>query len=398
MPSEGSPPATEQRPYIGGQAVIEGVMMRSPRSFSVLVRRRSGALTLQERAMPDARKGVLSWPFVRGDETLVEALRLGSQALRFSAELYEADLEEAQRDGDAGSGPASGPGSGPFHTLLSTLSGAFSSMTGAIVGLVTSDLQSGGPSGSSGGSSKSMTWIALVFALLLFVALPQAAAAGASKLLHVEVDIRSPAFQAITGVFKLIIVIGYMLVIRRIHEIRRVFMYHGAEHKAIATYEANEDLAVEFARTKSRLHPRCGTTFLVMVVFVSIFVFSAIGPLLPKFPIGGVAENVLFFLMKLPFLPLIASITYEIQRFTARYCLRGPLRFVLYPGFAVQGITTIEPDDAQLEVALASLRATLWWEQAEGERWPPMSVTQFRDFSHLMDQPPHGAQGRAGAS
>lgn len=396
MPSEGSAPATEQRPYIGGQAVIEGVMMRSPRSFSVAVRRRSGSLTLQERAMPDARKGVLAWPFVRGVVTLVEALRLGSQALRFSAELYEADLEQA--DGDAGSGPSSAAGSVPPTSLLSTLSGAVSSMTGAIVGLVTSDLQPGGSSGSSGGSSKSMTWIALAFALLLFVALPQAAAAGASKLLNVEVDIRSPAFQAITGVFKLIIVVGYMLVIRRIPEIRRVFMYHGAEHKAIATYEANEALAVEFARSKSRLHPRCGTTFLVMVVFVSILVFSAIGPLLPKFPIGGVAENVLFFLMKLPFLPLIASITYEIQRFTARYCLRGPLRFVLYPGFAVQGITTIEPDDAQLEVALASLRATLWWEQAEGERWPPMSVTHFRDFSHLMDQPALGATGRAGPS
>lgn len=396
MPSEGSPPATEQRPYIGGQAVIEGVMMRSPRSLAVAVRRRSGSLTLQERSMPDARKGVLSWPFLRGVVTLVEALRLGSQALRFSAELYEADLEEAQRDGDAGSGPSSAAGSPP-SALLSTLSGAVSTMTGAIVGLVTSDLQPGAPSGS-GGSSKSMTWIALAFALLLFVALPQAAAAGASKLLHVEVDIRSPAFQAITGVFKLVIVIGYMLVIRRIQEIRRVFMYHGAEHKAIATYEANEDLAVEFARTKSRLHPRCGTTFLVMVIFVSILVFSAIGPLLPKFPIGGVAENVLFFLMKLPFLPLIASITYEIQRLTARYCLRGPLRFVLYPGFAVQGITTIEPDDAQLEVALASLRATLWWEQTEGERWPPMGVTHFRDFSHLMDQPARGATGRAGPS
>jgi uncharacterized protein YqhQ len=387
MSSEGpSPRATETRPYIGGQAVIEGVMMRSPRSFAVVLRRRDGSLTVKERAMPDARKGVLSWPMIRGVVTLVEAIRLGSRALRFSAEHYEADLEEEERK--------QGPGAGG---IASALMGALRSITGGLVGIATSDLDPGTPGGASK-SGRSMTFVALLFALLLFVALPQAAAAGASRLLGVEIDIRSPAFQAITGVFKLIIVIGYMLLIRRIPEIRRVFMYHGAEHKAIAAYEAGEDLAVASARPKSRLHPRCGTTFLVMVVFVSILVFSGIGPLLPKLPIGGVAENVLFFLMKLPFLPVIAAITYEIQRITARFCLRGPLRLVLYPGFAVQGITTIEPDDRQLEVALASLRTTLWREQAQGDPAVPSEVMQYRDFSHLMEQPAFGASGRAEAS
>jgi uncharacterized protein YqhQ len=390
MPSEGpSPRATETRPYIGGQAVIEGVMMRSPRSFAVVLRRRDGSLTVKERAMPDARKGVLSWPMIRGVVTLVEAIRLGSRALRFSAEHYEADLEEEERK--------QGPGAGG---IASTLMGALRSITGGLVGIATSDLDPGAPGapGEAPKSGRSMTFVALLFALLLFVALPQAAAAGASRLLGVEIDIRSPAFQAITGVFKLTIVIGYMLLIRRIPEIRRVFMYHGAEHKAIAAYEAGEDLAVASARPKSRLHPRCGTTFLVMVVFVSILVFSGIGPLLPKLPIGGVAENVLFFLMKLPFLPAIAAITYEIQRITARFCLRGPLRLVLYPGFAVQGITTIEPDDQQLEVALASLRTTLWREQAQGDPAVPSGVMQYRDFSHLMAQPAFGASGRAETS
>ncbi len=387
MTSEGpSPRETETRPYIGGQAVIEGVMMRSPRSFAVVLRRRDGSLTVKERAMPDARKGALAWPMVRGVVTLVEAIRLGSRALRFSAEHYEADLEEEERK--------QGPGAGG---IASTLMGALRSITGGLVGIATSDLDPGSPGGASK-SGRSMTFVALLFALLLFVALPQAAAAGASRLLGVEIDIRSPAFQAITGVFKLVIVIGYMLVIRRIPEIRRVFMYHGAEHKAIAAYEAGEELAVASARSKSCLHPRCGTTFLVMVVFVSILVFSGIGPLLPKMPIGGVAENVLFFLMKLPFLPVIAAITYEIQRVTARFCLRGPLRLVLYPGFAVQGITTIEPDDKQLEVALAALRATLWREQAQGAPAAPSGVMQYRDFSHLMEQPAYGASGRAGTS
>lgn len=340
--------------------------------------------------MPNSRKGVLSWPLFRGVATLVEAVRLGSQALRFSAELYEADLDEEERQ-EKGNGPTGTGG------IANTLRSTFTLITGGLVGLATSDLEPAPSGGSSSGAGKSMTWLALIFALLLFVALPQAAAAGASKLFGTEVDIRSPLFQALTGVFKLIIVVGYMLVIRRIAEIRRVFMYHGAEHKAIATYEAEEPLSVEAARAKPRLHPRCGTTFLVMVVFVSILVFSAIGPMLPKLPIGGIGENVLFFLLKLPFLPVIAAITYEIQRLTARYCLRGPLRLLLYPGFAVQGITTIEPDDDQLEVALASLRSTLWREQAEVEP-ADLSVMQYRDFSHLMEQPAYGASGRAGPS
>ncbi|MCU0691428.1 MAG: DUF1385 domain-containing protein [Polyangiaceae bacterium] len=390
MASTASKPDIYQRPYIGGQAVIEGVMMRSPRSTAIVVRRRSGALVVRERAMPDPRKGPLALPLVRGVVTLVEAIRLGSQALRFSAEQYEEDLEQEERDKQqAGTSKpvTSDPKTGPLNTL-----------TVWIAALAVSDLDGSATSSSGGKSSSMMTWVALLFAVGLFVAFPQALAALASRLFHVDFDLRSPAFQAMTGVFKLLIVVGYMLVIRRIKEIRRVFEYHGAEHKAIATYEAHEPLDVEHARAKSRLHPRCGTTFLVMVVFVSVLVFSAIGPLLPKLPASGVAEHVLFLLMKLPFLPVIAAITYEIQRLTARYCLTGPLRMTLYPGFAVQRITTIAPDDAQIEVALAALRATLWREEAAGAVAPGQRTTRYESFSELMQQPAYGANGRADAT
>ena len=361
-------------------------MMRSPRSFSVVVRRRNQELTVQERVMPDARTGVLSWPLIRGVVTLVEAIRLGSRALRFSADLYEKDLDEEEK---------SGGGDGSSKKTKGTSAASILSMvTGGLVGIATSDLEPGKADSGGSAGSRLGTWLALGFAIFLFVAVPQAAAAGASSLLHIDDDPRSPAFQALTGLFKLVIVLGYMLVIRRIPEIRRVFQYHGAEHKAIATYEANEPLEVARARSKSRLHPRCGTTFLVMVVFVSILVFSAIGPMLPQIGLGRFAENVLFFLMKLPFLPVIAAITYEIQRLTARFCLTGPLRLTLYPGFAVQGITTIEPDDAQLEVALASLRATLWREEA-AEPATEEQISQFRSFSHLMEQPAYGSVDRS---
>jgi uncharacterized protein YqhQ len=155
--------------------------------------------------------------------------------------------------------------------------------------------------------------------------------------------------------------------IRRIPEIRRVFQYHGAEHKTISTYEAGEALTVENARAKTTLHPRCGTTFLVMVALVSILVFTAIGAALPRIHTSSVLlDNLVFFFEKLPFLPVIAACTFEIQRIFARYFTRGPLRAVLWPGFLVQKITTAEPDDDQLEVALASLRVTLFRQGQDG--------------------------------
>jgi len=361
-------------------------MMRSPHSFAIVVRRKSGALVVRERAMADARKGVLSWPLVRGVAALVEALRLGSQALRFSMDHYEMDMEEQERRGAA-------PPSTKKPGAKSDKPGVLNTLASWVLTLATLDTEPQPSAEMPKGKGKSpVTWVALVIALAFFVALPQATAFAASRLFHITPDIRSPGFQLLTGFFKLCIVIGYMLVIRRVPEIYRVFQFHGAEHKTIATWEAEKELTVANARGYSKLHPRCGTTFLVLVVLVSILMFTAIGPLLPRFAVGGAAlENVLFFFMKLPFLPVVAAITYELQRLSARFCLTGPLRLVLYPGFAVQLITTIEPDDSQLEVALASLKATLWREQAEQGAAPVMPKDRLLEsFGELMALPPYG--------
>jgi uncharacterized protein YqhQ len=142
-----------------------------------------------------------------------------------------------------------------------------------------------------------------------------------------------------------------------------VFQYHGAEHKSIYTYERGEALTVANARGKTTLHPRCGTTFIVMVALVSVLVFSLLGPLVPDFGLGKGLDNVLFFFLKLPFLPVIAAITFELQRLLAKFATKGPLSVLLWPGFLVQKITTIEPDDAQLEVAMGALAVTLGREQ-----------------------------------
>ncbi len=336
----------KKRPYIGGQAVLEGVMMRAPTSFAIVVRRADGSLVVRERAADDGRTGPAKIPFVRGIVSLVESLKLGSEALRFSVEQMEQDLAAAEAAEKAGkSTPRAGLG-------------VLSALGYALFAAATAD----GPVSSSGkGGGKGGSLLMMLVAVGFFVALPQAAAAGLVRVLGLGLEVQSPGFQAITGALKLCVVVGYLLAIRRVPDIRRVFQYHGAEHKTISTYEAEEALVVENARKKTTLHPRCGTTFLVMVALVSILVFTAVGGFLPRIHTGNAAlDNVVFFLAKLPFLPVIAAVTFELQRLFARYCTTGPLRALLWPGFLVQKITTIEPDDQQLEVALASLRATLF--------------------------------------
>ena len=390
---------TPTRPYIGGQAVLEGVMMRAPTSFAIVVRRRDGSLHVRERAMADGRKGFAKLPFIRGVASLGESLRLGGEALRFSAEHMERDLEAEEAAANA---KKSKGGSGVGTAMLSVLK----TIGYTLFLLTTADADTAG--GASGGEAKSpepstelaveapkeekkgsrapMT-LMVILMVGFMIALPQAAAAGINRWLQLGLDVQSPGFQALTGGFKLAIVIGYLLLVRNVFaDIRRVFQYHGAEHKTITTYEDNLPLTVENARAKTTLHPRCGTTFLVMVAMVSILVFTAVGGFLPKIQTGNAAlDNVVFFLEKLPFLPLIAAVTFEIQRIFARWCTTGPLRVLLWPGFLCQKITTIEPDDDQLEVALASLRVTLFREK--GEDVKAGGDVRYATFDALMKSP-----------
>jgi uncharacterized protein YqhQ len=354
------------RPYIGGQALIEGVMMRSPHAFAAVVRRQNGELVVLEEPMQDVRRGKLAWPLVRGVTALVEALRLGTRALRFSADIYEKDLEEAEARA----------GKPPAPSTLAVLSLP-------VIALVTNEAElPPAKEADKKGGNPLMTVISIAFALGIFVALPQAFAQGTSSLFGLDLNVRSFGFQGLTGAAKIVVVISYMLLIRRIPEIYRVFQNHGAEHKAIYTYESGEALTVENARKKTTLHPRCGTTFIVMVALVSILVFTAIGPFLPEFGLGKLADNALFFALKLPFLPLIAAITFELQRFLARRPASSPLRALLWPGFLVQKVTTIEPTNAQLEVALGALAVTLG-----RERRPELELVEkqsYPDYAELV--------------
>lgn len=398
-PLRSASPRTEPaRPYIGGQAVPEGVMMRAPKSLAIVVRRRSGALVVRERAMSDTPRGANKIPLVRGVASLVEALRLGAEAMKFSFGHLEEDLlaeerEEAEKKAKAASSAT--------H-LLSMLGAWLTAFGVTLFTMITTGGDEPAMSASTSGASPSaskdagaaddgkrggLTGMMLVVTLVFVIALPQAAAAGVNRIFHLGLDVQAPLFQVLTGIFKLTVVIGYMLAIRRAELIRRMFQYHGAEHKTISTYEANEALTVENARKKTTLHPRCGTTFLVMVAIVSILVFTGIGSFLPRIHTGSeILDNVIFFFEKLPFLPFIAGITFEIQRIFARYFTKGPLRVVLWPGFLVQKITTIEPDDAQLEVALASLRVTLF-RQEGGESGAGDDDVTFSSFAAVLEAP-----------
>lgn len=301
----------EKKPYIGGQAVIEGVMMRAPCGLSVAVRKPDGSLALQEQPFESRfDKGIWKKPFFRGVATLVESLRIGFRALNFSAEQQMTEEEKEEM-------------------------------------------------GSAGG--KAAMIFATLFAIGLFVALPQLLASGTGKLFGIDFGLTDADFQFVIGGFKLLVVFLYMVSISLLPDVRRTFQYHGAEHKTIHAWEAELPLTVANVRAQSTLHPRCGTTFLIVVVMVSIVVGAFFAPLL----LPG-AEGVLgwigLLVLRIALLPVIAAFSFELQRFTARYCTKGPLRVFLWPGFLFQKITTREPDDDQIEIAIAAMQAAAWRE------------------------------------
>lgn len=302
--------AEQEKPYIGGQAVIEGVMMRSRTCLSVAVRRPDGQIIVREGPVTSRISTGSFWklPGFRGVATLVESLSLGYSALHFSADQQLTD-EERKAQGNA---------SGGLATLLS-----------------------------------------VALALGLFIALPQLLTGGAGKLFGFTLQVQDSRFHLLTGAFKLLVFSAYLLLISRIPEVRRVFQYHGAEHKTIFAYEQGLPLTVENVRAQSTLHPRCGTTFLIVVILISILVGAVATPLLLPNVTGWLAQG-LTLLLRISLLPLIAAISYELQRLSARYCTTGPLSVLLLPGFAFQKITTREPDDAQLEIAITAMQTAIW--------------------------------------
>ncbi len=307
--------ADQDQPYIGGQAVIEGVMMRAPGCLTVAVRRPDGTIAVKEGPYRSRwQKKLWKLPAFRGVAMLVESLAMGYGALQFSAEqqMTEEELE------------------------------------------------------ASGNATKGALVISLVLALGLFMVLPQGLASGTTSLFGLDLDITGSTFQLLIGAFKLLIFIAYLLLISRLPDIRRVFQYHGAEHKTINAYERQLQLTVDNVRNQTTLHPRCGTTFLVVVIVVSIILGAIVAPILVPNREGALAW-LLLLVVRIALLPLVAAISYELQRLSARYCTKGWRRLFLYPGFLFQKITTREPTDLQIEIAIAAMQAAEWRDRVGDE-------------------------------
>ena len=287
---------------IGGQAVLEGVMMRAPRAIAIAVRKPGGEIVVRREPMPplSERYPIVKLPILRGTVALFTSLVIGIKALNFSAN--EAIAEEENEEGK--------------KEELSSW---------ALAGTMTVAFGLG---------------IALFFFFPLYM----------TKFLVPYIGDNNIVFNLVDGVIRVIVFLLYIWSIARMKDIQRVFQYHGAEHKTIFAFENGEDLTLDNVKKYSRLHPRCGTSFLLIVMLVSIAVFSLIPKAWP-FAYKAISRVVL--------LPLIAGISYEFLKWSARNDQHPIVKMVIAPGLALQRLTTREPDDSQLEVAIRSVKEAL---------------------------------------
>ena len=299
----------EQRELVlGGQAVIEGVMMKGPLLYSVAVRKANGEIRIRDFPLAEspARKRIAKVPLVRGVVTMAVMLAIGYRALQYSA-------DEAMEDAEAADGRADGRG--------------------------------GAERGGGGLAMAGAMALAILLAVGLFFLLPLYATHALS--LVVPGLSGSLAFNLADGAIRVAVFVLYIAGIARMRDIRRIFQYHGAEHKVINAYEGMVALTPGSVGGFSRLHPRCGTSFLLFVMVISILVFS----LIPR-------ESSLLTkaLLRIPLIPVIAGISYEVLRLSARRMGSPLFRILVAPGLWLQRLTTREPDRSQIEVAIASFR------------------------------------------
>ena len=276
---------------VGGQAVIEGVMMRAPEAWAVAVRRPDGVIEAKSNVLPAAtsRSKIAKWPLIRGIFVLIESLTLGFKALSWSAEKAGDEGEQVTR-------------------------------TQVIWTMV----------------------FAVALAIGLFIVVPVLSA----NFLKGFFDESNFAFVVIDGLIRILLVVGYIWLIGRSDEIQRVFQYHGAEHKTIHAYENGDPLDVAAIQKYSPRHPRCGTSFIIIVAMVAFFVFLLLAPLPLVWQI----------ISRIVLIPVIAGISYEILKAAAGHQW---LSWASAPGMWIQAITTKEPSDDQVEVAVTSLLAAL---------------------------------------
>lgn len=283
---------------VGGQAVIEGVMMKSPDGIATAVRRPNGEIVYRKKTLGKSNAILMKIPFVRGVVILLETLFVGTGELTFSANQSGEEEEEMTKP-----------------QLIGTLA------------------------------------LSLALGMGIFMVLPSLIA---GFIFHSNLALAN----VLEGILRVVIFLAYIYLISLNKDIKRVFQYHGAEHKSIYVFENKEDLQHENAKKYTTLHPRCGTSFLFIVMMISIVVYSVVDSLIPQ-PDTLLMKQLLKAAVRIGFMPVIAGIAYEVQRYSSRN-LKNPLVALLAsPGLKLQNITTQEPDDSQLEVSMVALRASL---------------------------------------
>lgn len=304
---------------IGGQALIEGLMMIGPKYAATAIRKPDGEIVVEKKPLP-AKSKWSKIPVIRGVVNFVRQMVLGVKALMYSADFMEYEAEEEKQS--------------KFDKFIDKILGDKAKNVAIVFAVV----------------------ISIAFSVGLFILLP-----------NFIVSLISPGekttggvilINLLEGVIRMILLFTYLLLASRMNEIKRVWQYHGAEHKTIHAYEHGEELTVENVQKYTTKHPRCGTSFLFIVMFISIVVFSFLGW-------HSVWVNIL---VRLLLIPLVAGISYEILKAAGRSDWKG-IRFINAPGLALQRLTTKEPDDSMVEVAIAAFNSVLATEDENADKW-----------------------------
>lgn len=321
---------------VGGQAVIEGVMMRGPQGYAVSVRRANGMIqTLATPHIPlSKRYPILNLPVVRGAVGLLEMMSIGLRCLEYSANEASKDIPPDPKKAKVTDVAGNEPAGFSRKDLIITM--AFS----------------------------------LCIGLTLFVVIPNLSThflgnRGSGAGMNPFVEEKQPVlYNLVSGVIRMMIIVGYIYAISLMKDVKRLFMYHGAEHKVVSAFEAGKELTVENVRPFTRLHPRCGTTFIAIVLLVSIVVFAFFAKLLVAvwpafFDLHLAVRKTVLILGHIAIMPIVAGVCFELLRLGGKYRNNLLLKMIITPGYWFQHLTVREPDDSMIEVAIRSLQAAL---------------------------------------
>lgn len=325
------PEKKEHITSIGGQAVMEGVMMRGPYKTTVAVRKPDGEIEkkIDENGTKSHAK-IWKLPIFRGCINFIDSLIIGMKALMFSAEFVDLEGEEEEEESK-------------FDKWLEEKLG--DKLKDVVIYFAIA--------------------ISIVFSIGIFMLLPALITRLIEAIPGIQSVTSAHAFTSVAeGIIRMLIFLGYMALVSQMKEIKRVFEYHGAEHKTIACYEAGDELTVENVKKHTRFHPRCGTSFLLFVMIISIIVFS----LLPRFDsFGAISGTLLRLLTRLALMPVVAGLSYEVIKLAGRSKSKC-VGWLSKPGLWLQRLTTREPDDSQIEVAIEAMKPCIP-ENKEDDRW-----------------------------